>query len=296
MIKRHTLAVLALCFFNLLCSIDTRAETNIPSTKETKLSLKEDAQKNAKELQEEAALLYFPLKTELDSVTLQKHKTPMQTLTSIPVVMWVGTIDRLSNGVEFLSTLPENIGILINPFDTLPADVLALIAKQKRQCALVIPTRSRFDGEDQSPATLNNTKESHDYFEQVLTQTQIKTIFIPDMIDVDPEALEFIIALANKHGLTLIIPPQFFNNIQELCHHQNVTYHLLNSFVASNTTFNEFKLILSTHIETMQITGELKIAVLLTDEAKKSHFKEYIDLIKANKGLFVDGKPSIQAK
>jgi len=294
--KRHALAVFAFCFLNLLYSIKISAEINNPPKAQTSIPLANDDKNVSHALQDEATLLNFPLKTELDSVTLEKYKTPIRALASMPVIMWVGTIDRLSNGVEFVSALPLNIGILINPFDTMPTDVLALISKQKRYCALVIPTRNRFDGQNQSPATLNNTKESHDHFDKILSQTQIKTIFIPDMIDVDPEVLEFIITLAHKHGLVVIVPPQFFNTIQELFRHQHVAYHLLNSFADSNTPFDEFKLILATNIETMLNTGELNCAVLLTDEAKKSHFKKYIDLIKANKGLFVDGKPPIKAK
>ena len=244
----------------------------------------------------EPAVLDFPLNAELDPTALKKLQTPVQPPTSMPVTLWVGALDRIENGVSFLSALPAQIGILINPFDALSPNVLALLTKQKRRCALVIPTRSRFDGEEHSPATLNTTKESHAYFEQIVVNTKISTIFIPNMVDVDQEVLEFIVALAKKHKLTLIIPSQVFANIQKLCDTQSVSYHLLDAFAHSNLAFDDFKTILgeSTHI--MENMGELKMAVLITDEQKKNSLMEHIHLIQSHKGLFVDEKPLIQAK
>jgi hypothetical protein len=214
----------------------------------------------------------------------------------MPVTLWVGGLSRLSASASFLTTLPAHIGILINPFEALPPDVLALISKQGRNWALIVPTRTRFDGEDLSSETLNTTKESQAYFEQVVIQTKIRTVFIPDMVDVDQEVLEFIVALAKKHGITLIVPPQFFSNIQRLCQTQGVNYQLLDAFASSNITFDDFKAILTESIQSIKATGELKIAVLLTDEAKKIYFNECIQLIQTNHGLFVDEKPLIQAK
>ena len=252
--------------------------------------------KQPHESDEESSHLYFPLKAELDPITLKKLQSPTQPITAMPVALWVGGINRLTAGAAFLSTLPTHIGILINPFEALPADVLALISKQGRNWALIIPTRNRFDGGARSPETLNGTKESHAYFEQVVIQTKIKTVFIPDMVDVDQEILEFTIALAKKHGLTLIVPPQFFSNIQGLCQKQGVDYQLLDAFAPNDVTFDDFKAILSESIGKIKDTGELKIAILLTDEQKKMYFNEYIQLIQANHGLFVDEKPVMQAK
>jgi hypothetical protein len=248
------------------------------------------------ESDEESSLLYFPLKADLDPITLKKLQAPTQPAASMPVSLWVGGISRLATGATFLATLPAHVGILINPFEALPPDVLALISKQGRNWALIIPTRNRFDGEDRSPETLNTTKESQAYFEQVVIQTKIRTVFIPDMVDVDQEVLEFIVALAKKYGITLIVPPQFFSNIQRLCQTQGVHYQLLDAFAPSNITFDDFKVILSESIQNIKSTGELKVAVILTDEAKKIYFNEYIQLIQTNHGLFVDEKPVIQAK
>lgn len=252
--------------------------------------------KQPHESDEESSLFYFPLKAELDPVTLSRLQTPTQAATSMPVTLWVGGLSRLSASASFLTTLPAHIGILINPFEALPPDVLALISKQGRNWALIVPTRTRFDGEDLSSETLNTTKESQAYFEQVVIQTKIRTVFIPEMVDVDQEVLEFIVALAKKHGITLIVPPQFFSNIQRLCQTQGVNYQLLDAFASSNITFDDFKAILTESIQSIKATGELKIAVLLTDEAKKIYFNEYIQLIQTNHGLFVDEKPLIQAK
>lgn len=245
---------------------------------------------------EKSSPVSFPLKAELDPITLRKLQAPNQPTASIPVTLWVGGLSRLAAGATFLATLPPHIGILINPFEALPTDVLNLISKQGRNWALIIPTRNRFDGEERSPQTLNTTKESQAYFEQVAIKTKIRTVFIPDMADVDQEVLEFIVALAKKYGITLIVPPQFFSNTQRLCQTQGVHYQLLDAFAPSNITFDDFKVILSESIQTIKNTGELKMAALLTDESKKIHFNEYIQLIQTNHGLFVDEKPVIQAK
>ncbi|MDP5370097.1 MAG: hypothetical protein NWR39_00765 [Pseudomonadota bacterium] len=246
--------------------------------------------------EEESSLLYFPLKAELDPITLKKLQAPAQPTASMPVTLWVGGLSRLAASATFLATLPVHIGILINPFEALPTEVLSLISKQGRNWALIIPTRNRFDGEERSPETLNTTKESQAYFEQVIIQTKIRTVFIPDMVDVDQEVLEFIVALAKRYGITLIVPPQFFSNIQGLCQTQGVHYQLLDAFTPSNITLDDFKVILSESMQTIKNTGELKVAVLLTDEAKKIYFNEYIQLIQTNHGLFVDEKPVMQAK
>lgn len=248
------------------------------------------------ESDEESSYLSFPLKAELDPITLSKLQALTQPATSAPVTLWVGGLNRLANGATFLATLPAHVGILINPFEALPADVLTLISKQGRNWALVIPTRTRFDGENRSPETLTAIKESQAYFEKIVIQTKIKIVFIPDMVDVDQEVLEFIIGLAKRHRLTLIVPPQFFSNIQKLCQKQGVHYQLLNAFAPSNATYDDFKAILSESIQMIKATGELKVAVLLTDESKKTYFNEYIKLIQTNHGLFVDEKPTIQAK
>ncbi len=248
------------------------------------------------ESEEESSLLYFPLKAELDPITLKKLQAPAQPTASMPVTLWVGGLSRIATSATFLATLPVHIGILINPFEALPTEVLSLISKQGRNWALIIPTRNRFDGEERSPETLNTTKESQAYFEQVIIQTKIRTVFIPDMVDVDQEVLEFIVALAKKYGITLIVPPQFFSNIQGLCQTQGVHYQLLDVFAPSNITLDDFKVILSESVQNIKNTGELKVAVLLTDEAKKIYFNEYIQLIQTNHGLFVDEKPVMQAK
>lgn len=214
----------------------------------------------------------------------------------MPINLWVGGLSRLSSDAAFLTTLPAHVGILINPFEALSPDVLALISKQGRNWALIIPTRTRFDGESLSPETLSTTKESQSYFEQVVIQTKIKTAFIPNMSDIDKEVLEFIVALAKKYGITLIVPPQFFSYIQNICQKQGVYYQLLDAFAPDNINFNNFKETLDETLQSIKTTGELKIAVILTDETKKSYFNEYIQLIQANHGLFVDEKPMMQAK
>lgn len=245
---------------------------------------------------EESSSQCPPLKAEIDPIALKTLQLPIQQAQSIPVSLWVGGLSRLVTSTAFLSTLPAHIGILINPFEILPPEVLALISKQNRKWALIVPTRTRFDGENHSPETLNTTKESQDYFEQVVIQTKIKTIFIPDMVDVDREVLEFIVALSKKHGVTLIIPPQFFSDLPELCQKQGIHYQLLDTFAPSTITFDDFKAVLSESISAMKMNNALKIAILLTDEPKKAYFNEYIQLIQASRGLFVDEKPMIQAK
>lgn len=245
---------------------------------------------------EESSCLSFPLKAEIDPVTLSLVQSPIQRAQSMPVSLWVGGLSRLATSTAFLSSLPANIGILINPFEILMPEVLALISKQNRHWALIIPTRTRFDGENHSPETLNATKESQNYFEQVVIQTKIKTVFIPGMVDVDREVLEFIVALSKKHGMTLIIPPQFFSNLPELCQKQGVRYQLLDAFAPSNITFDDFKAVLLESVNIMKMNNALKIAILLTDEPKKTYLTEYIQLIQASHGLFVDEKPMMQAK
>ena len=269
------------------------AVTGAPSTNVANVR---DAADQQNDSSEEESTHDFPLKIELDPSTRRKLQEPTQSAKSTPVFLWIGNIDRLNDGAAFLSKLPPNIGILINPFDALPKNVLDLIAKQKRELALVIPTRSRFDGEVGSAATLNASQESRDYFEQIVVNTKIKTIFIPDMVDIDQEVIEFIIALAKLYKLTLVIPPQVFNNIQILCQTQAIPYHLLDTFVPSATTFDNFKDILAESIQIMNAFDELKMVVCVTDEQKMNQLNEHIQLIQSNNGLFVDAKPMIQAK
>jgi hypothetical protein len=221
-------------------------------------------------------LIPFSLKPELDAKTLKRIQTPASKVESMSVNLWVGGIDRFEDGVSFLTKLPAKVGVLINPFDALSKDVFELISKQKRPWALVIPTRSRFDGNDHSPATLNKSKESYEFFEQVLKDTRIKIIFIPDMVDVDQEVIEFIISLAKKYGLMIIIPPQFFSNIQETCVKQGVAYKVLDSFAPSSVMLDTFKEILSESTEILKAFGELNIAVMVNDEFKKDCFMDYI--------------------
>jgi hypothetical protein len=110
------------------------------------------------------------------------------------------------------------------------------------------------------------------------------------MVDIDQEVIEFIVALAKKYGLTLIVPPQFFSNIPDTCVKQGVSYKILDTFAQGAVDFDDFKNILLEGIDIMKVCGELNFAVMLTDERKKDYLMEYIPLIQTNGGVFVDVK------
>lgn len=249
-----------------------------------------ESKNQEKEFIEETMQFDLPLDPQLDSVTAKEITTPTSISEKKPVTLWIGSVERMKDPLSFVAALSPHVGILVDAFAPLSADVLALISTQKRKWAMVMPTRSRFDGADRSPETLNNTMESRAYFEQILKQTENMSVFIPDMVDIDREVLEYIITLAKKHKLTLIIPPQVFNAIPALCQKEHVSYQLLDIFSPINAMFDDFKNLLEESLEILDAFGRLNIAIFIPDEHKKKYFDTYIHSIAEKKGFFVDVK------
>lgn len=161
---------------------------------------------------------------------IQKSST-LKTIRARQVELWLTGIENIEDVEKFVETIPDNVGVIVNPYNNITSHIIPHLQKRKCPIAMMIPTRSRLNIDHSLNGGLNHHKDSLSFLKNFVHSHDIQTVYVKDSIDFDFSLFTALKTFLESGSYHVLLPPQIFLNISQYLKEKYITHRALQCII-----------------------------------------------------------------